>query len=631
MISTFLSIFKSPRNSPPVVLNLAERQIADIPRYPPFDRGLPAVPPEALLHSQQEIIDRIERTAGLTPEEFKSRMMPVIQNLAKYVHLVPATSTGHHRGAGGLFRMALEIALYSLQIGNSTIFANKGTVSTEARYLLHPKWVYATFIAGLCSEIYRPICHMVIVDDTGDKWPQLLMPLYDWISQKEKDRYFIVWNIQDEIDLISLSQVSSAYLLNAVVPMSSLQYLNEGNSEIVATMTACVTGSTQTGANGQIRQIVTSVRNKVIERDIKSNSERYGLHSVGSHLEPHLIDAMRRLIRKKTWEVNVKGSRIWYSNEGLFVVWQPAAREIISLLTEDNQAGFPQDGDTLAEIMVTSGIAERNDDDGLYWDICIPATMQILPAIKLSRVEILFPDTTLLEPVNDRLISSVAEEDVAEKPIKPPKAKTPTAQPPTHKTTVEKPDAPLDENKGVNHQKLPEGKEQDPGVSELPLQASIPTNPDSQVTAQSVEPCVAAQEVKQSRSLKDKTTKGKTKKEDLGLLADKLFSSLPKDVSDHLKAIVEDYQDGSSTGFVFSVEGGMAISTDELEAHGQANFAGLLKVLYDKGWLWTDPEKIMRKMFDVEHKGKKVRVIILRGEVARGLGFDWKKPKKGTE
>lgn len=628
MISKFFRLFTGAPKPLAVTQRQADNQIADIPRYPPFDRGLPTVSPDVLLQTQQDLIDRIEKTAGLTPAEFRNRLLPVIRNLAGYVHLLPATNTGHHRGAGGLFRMALEIALYSLQIANSTIYANKGSVSTEARYLLHPKWVYATFIAGLCSEIYRPIVNMVVVDDTGDKWPQLLVPLHDWITDKKKERYFIVWNVQDELDVIGLGQASSAYLLNAIVPMTSLQYMNEGNSEIVATMTTCVTGATQNNMNNQIRQIVVGVRNKVIERDIKSNSERYGTYSVGSHLEPHLIDAMRRLVRKKTWEVNTKGSRIWYSSEGIFVVWQPAAREIISLLTDDKQAGIPQDADTLADIMVTSGIAERNDDDGRYWEICIPVTMQILPAIKLSRVEILFQDMSEIVPVKDKLVaSSVQDEDSdADKAAHAKLEKTASVVPPAKIPKI---------SDGAKKNTVPSVQTAPIAVGEVDKADDVvhaEPEKNSSIVPPSVAPTNPVPAVKPatgaSNSRKAATPKSKTTEEDLGALADKLLASLPRDVSDYLRAVIEDCQEGESTGPVFSVEGGMAISTIELEAHGQANFAGLIKALYDKGWLWADPVKPMRKMHDIEHDGKKLQVVIIRSDISRGMGFDWKKPKK---
>lgn len=655
MFSHIISLFRGGSKGSQASVHAAAIQIADIPRYPPFDRGLPVVSPDDLIETQRELIDRIERTAGLTPSEFRERLLPVIHNLARYIHLLPATNTSHHRGAGGLFRMALEIGLYSLQIANSTIFASRGTISNEAKFRLHPKWVYATFIAALCSDIYRPIVNMVVLDDAGEKWPQLMMPLYDWIRSKDKDRYFIVWNVQDEVDAVGWSQTSSAYLLNAVIPMSSLQYLNDDNTEIVATMTACVTGATQPGITNQLRLIVSSVRNKVIERDIRSNSERYGTYTVGSHLEPHLIDAMRRLVRKKSWEVNVKGARVWYSSEGLFVIWQPAAREIISLLTEDNQAGIPKDGDTLADIMLTSGIAQRNEDDGRYWDICVPSTMQIFQAVKINRNEVLFTDTSELTPISESLFAGIAEEGGGNVSIK---VSVKSAENSNAKAGVQAAPSKLPIRKVEPAPKPPSDK---PAVSATETSPAADTpnaiSPSETVTKPS-SPVLITTKTEDADGAKESMPKAKvattsqvpTASEDTGkgksivppppnaLLeeerakqAEKLFDSLPSDVSDFLRAIVEDQQDGSSSGPVFPVDGGVAISTMELESHGQANFMKLITALSNKNWLWSDPEKPMRKMHDAEFEGQKYKSVIIKHEVAQMLGFKYKRPKKKKE
>jgi len=623
-------------------------QMSDVPRYPPFDRGLPAVSPEGIMHSQSELIDRIERTAGLTPQEYKTQILPVIRNLASYIHLLPATNNSHHRGAGGLFRMSLETALFSLQVANSTIFTNKGSVSTETRYKLHPKWVYATFIAGLCIEIYRPITNMVIVDDQGEEWPQLLMPLHEWLISRNKDRYFIVWSIQDEIDVIGVNQSSTAYLLNYLVPRESLQFLNTGSSEIVSTMTSCITSAGQKGEINQIRQIVFDMRNKVIERDIKSNSERYGSHMVGSHLEPHLIDAMRRLVRKTTWTFNDKGSRIWYSKEGVFIVWQPAAKEIISLLTEDSQPGIPQDADTLADIMITSGIAQRNREDGRYWEICIPKTMQVMPALKLSRVEILCSDGDEVTPTLETLLPVMEETegDIA-RPKKAQVKPTQPAQPATPQPQVKK-EAAVSKEKSVRTpapaDKVQETQNAQPSptvqlnlADKVTDDSTADSKPTVKTVAEVVEQTPSKPPAHQSaedliQSLKAEQAEAKLVRQSrLGDKQDKLLASLPTEVSEHLSAIIEDYTDKESAGPIIAVEGGMAVSMKEMESHGVSNNAVLIKALFDKNWLWSDPEKPLKKVHDIEVNDEKHRAIIIRSDIARSLGFDWSLPRKGSK
>jgi len=547
---------------------------------------------DAIMESQKPLIDRIEKTAGLPKSEFDERFLPVIQNLAAYAHLLPATKTGHHRGPGGLLRLCLEMGMYSLQNANATIFSDKGAATAELRFRMHPRWVYASFIAGVCSELYRPVTNMVVTDEKGEKWPSLMCTLVEWASERS-GKYHIIWNTQDEVDVVAMHQATAAFILTKIVPASGLQYLNQGG-EVMTSLTTSVTNSTPQGVKNQIHSIVTGVRKKVVERDLKRNSELYGDFTVGTHLEPHLIDAMRKLVKKGSWEVNAKGSRIWNSTEGMFIVWQPAAKEIFSMLKESEHAGIPTDADTLCDIFLSCGIAEPNNQDGRYWEICIPVSMQILSAIKLARPELLFEAPEDVGKVSGNILPK----NLA-KPSQTPASIQPVLESATMPVVQETGEAIPDEQS----KKMPLSETS----SVAPGQASVVT--ESKATADDpVEP-------PQERQQLDET-------------AEKLFKSLPNDVADFLRAIVEDHIDGKSTGPVFSVADGVAISVQELESHGMTNYTGLVVALHEKKWLWVNEERPGLKIHDAEFSGKKVKSIIVRVDIARSLGFNWKQPRK---
>ncbi|MCV5855159.1 TraI domain-containing protein, partial [Escherichia coli] len=87
----------------------------EIPRYPPFAKGLPMAPVDKVLQTQNELIQKIRSTLGFTQEEYDRLVMPVIGRYAAFVHLLPASEAHHHRGAGGLFRHGLEVAFWATQ------------------------------------------------------------------------------------------------------------------------------------------------------------------------------------------------------------------------------------------------------------------------------------------------------------------------------------------------------------------------------------------------------------------------------------------------------------------------------------------------------------------------------------
>lgn len=667
--------FGAAKVSPVLTGNLEEANIADIPRYPPFDRGLPLVSVKHVLASQQELIDRIAKTSGMTAGSFEAKLYPAIQNLAYYVHLLPATSKGHHRGAGGLFRLALEIGFYSMQAAQAATFSSRD--SMEKRRALHPRWVLATFLAGLACEIYRPVTGMLVVDSVGNKWPQLLQPLYTWAQSQNVQRYFIRWH---ELTPNDLHQANSAYLINSIIPAGSLQYLNEENTEIVAAMTGCITGSTTEGFGNPIQKIVMAARSRVINRDIKASSERYGDFIVGAHLEPHFIDSMRRLIRKGAWTVNQKQSRIYINAEGAYIVWAGAVKDMTAMLNSEGIEGIPQDQDTIADILLKSRVIEAAPDQSRYWEICVPSSMQMLTTVKLANPDVLLPgdleyaelqgslflngaalptepaaskqDTVeiipgmkldmatgeilegaeipaSIEPVQQKTVPRVSLFDAMNAPDSEGKKET-QAEP------SEKPGTGIQQQEGEpkaeNPNPLPDlngdqSEEKGNAVGDSPakMQKANEAAPEESGKT-NAKPIMADKPKAQPKP----ETKGfPASATDLGVMAARLFASIDQDASLYLKAILEDYQARDSSGSVFSAPGGMAISDEELDSHGQASKDSLIRVLWARNWLWTDPEKPNRKLIPLQYKGKKVQAIVLKPEIARGMGFNWIKPKEG--
>lgn len=582
------------------------------PHYPPSDRGIRLESVESVISSQQTYIDRIQKTAGLPKSEFEERFLPVITNIARYVHLLPATRTSHHRGAGGLFRLSLELGFYSLQTANSSIFIDKGSSNAESRLNLHPRWVYAAFIAGACSEMYRAVTDMIVTNSDGDKWPQFITPLYDWALQQNNHKYHIAWNTQDEADVIALNQATAAYIMSAIVPKEGMQYLNTGNNEIVPAMTIAITNASPNGMKNQIQNIIRSIKKHVIERDLKSNSERYGDFTVGSHLEPHLIDAMRKLLRKKTWEVNTKGARVWNSKDGTFIIWQAAAKEITAVLKESELPGIPSEADTLADILINAGVATPNNQEGRYWEICIPTNMQLYSAIRLQQTEVLFNDPTDLPVTTESLLPSMLVKNASNQIKK--------LDPSNH----EEPKSDVSKDSSVEKAQTVETDQKnntEPSSAPAATAETTIISENNTATANTVILHKITPVIQGEKKVPQEVKEGDSD------IAEKLLNSLPAEWSDFLKAIIDDYKHSRSTGPIFSVAGGVAISTAELEAHGHTNYAGLVKVLSDKSWLWIDVEKPLKKLFEHENGGSKYKVIILKVEIARGLGFKWKQPK----
>lgn len=623
-----------------------------ITRYPPFDKGIPVIALDKILQSQQELLDRIFRTAGVSRADFDRLYMPSVRNLAGHVHLLPATSTTYFRGTGGLFRMSLEIALNSLQSANAAVFPTGGGV--ERRFFMQPKWTLATFLAGLCSQNYRTVNSMAVMTRDSQQWTPLLYSLFQWCSSVKTDVYFVRWM---EDMQVHGAQASAAYSISQVVPHEVLQYLASDNNQVVPAMTAAIAGVETNMSENPIGRLVAPVITRVIEDDMKRSATNYGHLVIGAHLEMHLVDAMRRLVRGGKWIANnvASGGRLWVGKEGVFIDWPVAAADIANLLARDSFAGIPKDPDTLADLLVSANLLQNNGRGGRYWTIALPGTFEAKEGlVKLRQGEVIFPQGFDFEPFKNvqlTLTSAPAAAPGTKVSEKPEQATRPAAAVPAQEAPAApsrprpkpKPapkqelDAPpLEEGPPLIDEVPPDfqsdepphyGSDEPPPVgSELPPQGEgsrrekkrhrpSPAASDSGETG-TPEP---AQE--ESSRTDGEGEGGATLGADVSSTAAKLLGSLKRSNAWLLNEVIQAYRNGTLIGAVAALPHGFGISHDELNRHG-IPVMELLEELGLKAWLWQDKTRASRRIHPVEIDGKTHRMVILKPDVAAGLGFD---------
>lgn len=365
------SVHAGPRPSSPAI-------------YPPFDAGLPLVDVAELLGQQSEILRRLKLAYGLDQSSFDSDLAPIVERFARYVHLLPATPANYFRSPAGLLRMSLEVAFYSVQAVDSTLF--QGLKSISQRQHLEPRWRLATFIGGLCSELHRALGQVVVTNDRGMEWPPYLGSLYDWARSESAERYHLRW-VENQQEL----RATGLFALQHIVSAPTLQYLADGNSQVVPHMLASITGTpVYRGTSNVLDSLVRRAVALVVDTELRSNAEFYGQHRLGAHLERYLVDALRRLVAAGEWTVNGQSSPVWHGADGLFLVWPRAAEEVVRLLERDQLTGIPKNPETILEILVSARVLSAEpDSDGAVVQIRPPGTSQPTNAVRLTSESIL--------------------------------------------------------------------------------------------------------------------------------------------------------------------------------------------------------------------------------------------------
>lgn len=353
--------------------------------YASSDPGFPALPVDDLLRQQAALLARIKLCHGSDREDFEATVVSLIRRYADLVHLLPATADNYFSKPGGLLHLGLEVGFFALQGTDAHIFSGRSTIS--ARRQLEPRWRLATFIAGLCCEAHRVLSHMLVADPAGEVWSAYLHPLATWLQDQEAERYFLRWRAQ-AIETRGLG----LFALVHVVPPSVMHYLSQDNTVIVPHLTASVSGMSLYRDHNVLDDLVRRSLALVIDRNLIANADRYGIPQYGSHLERYLVDALRHLASENSgWLPNRERSRVWFGDDGLFLVWPAAAEDVQKLLDTEQLPGIPKAPATMMEVLLSAGVFEAKASDHPTWAIQPPGAKAPIEAAKLLSIAILYP------------------------------------------------------------------------------------------------------------------------------------------------------------------------------------------------------------------------------------------------
>jgi conjugal transfer pilus assembly protein TraI len=387
----------------------------EIPRYPPFMKGLPAAPVERILSSQVELIKAIEHALSLPDDLYQTIAEPVIARYAAFSHLLPASESHHHRGAGGLFRHGLEVAHWATQAAQGCLFATHATPRERKEQEL--RWRLAVCFAGLLHDVGKPVSDIAVVDREGQHtWNPCEENLTDWASQHGIDRYFLRWRENRH----KRHEQFSALVIERVLTRASRTYLLSPGPDIMQAMLEAIHGLDR---GAKLSELVMAADRKSVERDLKAHYHTVD-SAMGMPVEKYLFDAMRRLIKSGHWLANEKGARLWRFKEGIHIVWRTGAQDIVELLAKDKVPGIPRDEDTLADILIERGLAiPKTLPDGRhyrYWRMQPPGLDGVLYMLRLASTELIYSNEPPVAiegiEVEEDLQATVKAESEQEKP-----------------------------------------------------------------------------------------------------------------------------------------------------------------------------------------------------------------------
>jgi len=361
--SEVLTQWNDPWFGHPGYKDLPPALLADVgdPRllhYPPYEYGyFGFLSGEYYMRTfQAELMNKLERQSGLSPEQFKNYLEPILLAYAELVHFLPASQHHHHNYMGGLIRHGLEAACFMLDWMVLTKFDHELTPADASMRLR--RWYVAGIIAALFHDAGKAVTDVRVVSFEGDQeWFMGTKTIHEWAVENHLTRYFISW-VKDRH---GRHKHQSAALVSTLLTPEIRRWLIEGGTDIWEALLSATGG--QAGPLTRAVQIADS-------RSVRSDRERYGNtadEASSVSIRQLCLDAMRYLVDDRTWTFNRPDSRLWKTPEGVFLAWGAGSAEIIQHASRDTANSFPSTVSDLLAAMSENELIEKCPDGSLLW------------------------------------------------------------------------------------------------------------------------------------------------------------------------------------------------------------------------------------------------------------------------
>lgn len=330
---------------------------AQPPAYPPVDQGLPVSTPQGLLAANAELIDRLRLHAATDPDTFRERFERPLLNLAEQINSLPATASGLFAGEGGLFRASLEMAFFCFQAADGRIFT--GTETVERRHALEGRWRYVCFLAGMFYPLGNSLDTIVVTSSGGAVWRRHFGSLTSWAQQNEISRVFTAWPDVNEADQTIGPSSHISALIATIAGPQNLQWLEDGSAELVKAVYEISSGQATSARN--CKDVVISMWERIARREEARRPQAFGRQTVGTHLGPYLVGAIRSLLGTPDWKLN--GQRVKADSTGLYLLWPQAIEDLARFGVKEGYQGWPSTAGTIAELLRSSQVVINSGED----------------------------------------------------------------------------------------------------------------------------------------------------------------------------------------------------------------------------------------------------------------------------
>lgn len=326
------------------------------------------------LTGTQTLIDTIEQRTKFSHAAFNADCRPVLQSLAEYVQMLPASEAHHHAQPGGLWVHMLEVANAALAI-RSGMELPRG-VGTEDRKRLEHRCTYMVLLGSLMHDLGKPVADLRITlygadFRLGRPWPALAGQMVD------ASHYRVEFAPQSERDY-GAHQRLPAILMQRFVPDTSMQWMGAEPGllgELVKYLSGEGGPSKEGSKDGSfLHEIVSKADASSVKQNLMNGPRtRFATAKVVPLIERLLGGLRRMLAQGGLLPLNKPGAVGWVYDDSVWFVCARLADDLRAYL-RDNESGDgipgPDKNDRIFDEFEDYGACMPNPDgSGAVWKV----------------------------------------------------------------------------------------------------------------------------------------------------------------------------------------------------------------------------------------------------------------------
>nr|WP_186085331.1 MobH family relaxase [Burkholderia gladioli] len=341
-------------------------------RSQPSAQHLPVLASGELLvrTGMQGTVRSIGSSLGLSAQSERRDVEPLIQQLAEFVQLLPASESHHHAQPGGLLIHLLEVARSALHFREG--YRLPLGASPEDQMQHGARCSYAVLVAALLHDIGKPLADLNIEMVSGTN-ARPWVPLAGSMIAQGGEWYQVDFPEPAQRDYAEHARLSIV-LLQRLVPSASLAWLAQ-YPPVIDELAAYLSGDAN-AKDGALAKIVGEADRRSVAQNLLSGPRTRFATARAVPLIERLMGGLRRLLAEGELPMNRAGATCYCDGESLWCVAKTLAEAVRAWLARNERqqpgaAGIPADNNRLFDTWQEYGALVPTPEGGAIWTVAV--------------------------------------------------------------------------------------------------------------------------------------------------------------------------------------------------------------------------------------------------------------------